>query len=69
MMSPGVEVVVEGVWQSPLGGDTGPLEVVRGGHSGARLQVKDTGGGDTLEPRRNVDRNILWLKLQCRANK
>ena len=52
-----------------LGGDTGPLEVVRGGHSGARLQVKDTGGGDTLEPRRNVDRNILWLKLQCRANK
>ena len=44
------------------GEDSGDMEVST---SGSRLKVQDTDPGHLLLPQRNVDKNILWLKMKC----
>jgi len=44
------------------GEDTGDMEVST---LGSRLKVQDTDPGHLLLPQRNVDKNILWLKMKC----
>ena len=60
-----ISVVLEQLGSSLLvtNTDSGPLRVTGPG-LGARLRVEeDQGETKTLEPIRNVDKNILWLKL------
>jgi len=47
------------------GGETGQMMVTRESAEGQveRLTVRETGPGEVLVPSRNVDKNILWLKM------
>ena len=45
---------------------TGIFEVVRGNRDG-RLRLEDVSRKEPLRPKRNADKNILWLKLNHRS--
>lgn len=44
---------------------TGRYDVVRDVSDG-RLRVEDVSSKEALKPRRNLDKNIVWLKLNHR---
>ena len=45
--------------------DSGVFDVVRDERDG-RLKLEDVSSKEPLKPKRNVDKNILWLKLNSR---
>ena len=45
----------------------GVFEVLRDQRDG-RLRLEDVSSKDPLKPKRNVDKNILWLKLNYKSH-